>query len=196
MNNIIHGGFGSTLGHIFYMNMQNGSKLEIWWQGFLIHASKLKICPLECLPCLYREAMRLQCFPPTQYIKWAWILCQNSWQPFTTWLCKALICSIIAVWQHACTCFFFCLVGGFIKKKTHSEVKSPIWVNHITLSARLKSLVNQRTDQSRYVVLCTMYIHIHCSVLGKHPVPSKHPVSYFDRVIGECPVPSKHPGTR
>ena len=32
----------------------------------------------------------------------------------------ALACSIIAVWQHACTCFFFffsCLVGGFIKKK-------------------------------------------------------------------------------
>ena len=29
LNNVIHGGFGSTWGHNFYMGTQNGSKLEI-----------------------------------------------------------------------------------------------------------------------------------------------------------------------
>ena len=28
-NNVIHGGFGSTWGQNFYMDMQNGSKLEV-----------------------------------------------------------------------------------------------------------------------------------------------------------------------
>ena len=36
---------------------------------FFIHAFKLKIHPLECFPiCLYREAIHLQCFPPTCYV--------------------------------------------------------------------------------------------------------------------------------
>ena len=72
---------------------------------------------------LYREAIRLQCFPPTRYVrawyvKWAWILCLNNWRPITTWLCKALVCSIIDVLQYACytPCFFFCLVCGSFKK--------------------------------------------------------------------------------
>ena len=32
---------------------------------FLIHASELVIWNLEVFPCLYTEAIRLQCFPPT-----------------------------------------------------------------------------------------------------------------------------------
>ena len=67
--------------------------------------------------CLCREAMRLQCFPPTRYVKWARILCLNNWRSFTTWLCKALICSIIDVLQYACTCFcFFSAKCRFLKK--------------------------------------------------------------------------------
>ena len=59
--------------------------------------------------CLYREAMRLQCFPPTRYVKLAQILCLNTRRPFTTQLCKALICSIIDV-THApflLVCWFY-----------------------------------------------------------------------------------------
>ena len=67
--------------------------------------------------CLYREAMRLQCFPPTRYVRWARILRLNNWRPFTTWLRKARICSVIDVLQSVCTCFFFCLVCGSLKLK-------------------------------------------------------------------------------
>ena len=38
--------------------------------GILIHTLELKISHFKCFPiCLYREAMRLQCFPPTRYVK-------------------------------------------------------------------------------------------------------------------------------
>ena len=32
---------------IFYMGTQNGSKLVVWWQGLLIHASELKLWHFE-----------------------------------------------------------------------------------------------------------------------------------------------------
>ena len=31
----------------FYMGTQNGSKLEIWWRGLLIHASEFKLRQFE-----------------------------------------------------------------------------------------------------------------------------------------------------
>ena len=38
--------------------------------GILIHTLELKISHFKCFPiCLYREAMRLQCFPPTRYVR-------------------------------------------------------------------------------------------------------------------------------
>ena len=63
--------------------------------------------------CLYREVMRLQCFPPTQdAVRKVGVntICLNNWRPFTTWLWKALLCGIIDVLHYACTSFFFCLV--------------------------------------------------------------------------------------
>ena len=65
LNDLIHGGFGSTSGHNLYIGTQNGSKLEVWQRG-LIHAS-VKVMVLWSFPILYlyREAIRLQCFPPT-----------------------------------------------------------------------------------------------------------------------------------
>ena len=44
--------------------LQNGSKLEIRSDRFLIHTLQLKLWPFEVSPCLYREAMHLQCFCP------------------------------------------------------------------------------------------------------------------------------------
>ena len=32
------------------MGTQNGSKLEIWWKGILIHALELKLWPFELFP--------------------------------------------------------------------------------------------------------------------------------------------------
>ena len=91
LSNVMFTPHGNILHKIFcIMCMQNEQKLEFW----------LGDMPLECFPCLYREAMRLQCFPPTRYVKWVLILCLNDWRPFTTWLCKAHICSIIGVLQY------------------------------------------------------------------------------------------------
>ena len=50
LNNVIHGGFGSTLGDNFYMGTQNGSKLEIRPERILIHALELKLRPFEVSP--------------------------------------------------------------------------------------------------------------------------------------------------
>ena len=36
--------------------------------GFLIHAFELKLLHFNVFPCLYREAMHLQCFTPTLYV--------------------------------------------------------------------------------------------------------------------------------
>ena len=38
---------GNTLGHTFYMGTQNRSKLGVWRQGLLIHASELKLWYFE-----------------------------------------------------------------------------------------------------------------------------------------------------
>ena len=57
------GGVGSTWGDDFYMGTQNGSKLEICLWGILIHTFELKLRHFEVSPiCLYREAIRMQCF--------------------------------------------------------------------------------------------------------------------------------------
>ena len=61
-NNLIRRG---TLGYNFYMGMQNGSKVEVWQRGLLIHASEWHF---EVFQCLYREAIHLQCFLPTRYV--------------------------------------------------------------------------------------------------------------------------------
>ena len=47
LNNLIHGAFGRTWDHNFYMGMQNGSKLNL--MKFLIHAFELVIA-LEYFP--------------------------------------------------------------------------------------------------------------------------------------------------
>ena len=44
------GGFGSTWGDNFYMGTQNGSKLEVWPWGILIHTLELKLRPFEVAP--------------------------------------------------------------------------------------------------------------------------------------------------
>ena len=44
------GGFGSTWGDNFYMSTQNGSKLEICPDRFLIHTLQLKLWPFEVFP--------------------------------------------------------------------------------------------------------------------------------------------------
>ena len=43
-------GVGSTWGDNFYMGTQNGSKLEIWRRGILIHTLELKLRPFEVTP--------------------------------------------------------------------------------------------------------------------------------------------------
>ena len=61
--------FDSLLGsHNFYMGTQNGSKTRNLKEGFLIHAFELKLLHFNVFPCLYREAMHLQCFTPTLYV--------------------------------------------------------------------------------------------------------------------------------
>jgi hypothetical protein len=50
LNNLIHGGSGSTWGYNFYMGTQNGLKLEISWQGILIHPLELKLRRLQAIP--------------------------------------------------------------------------------------------------------------------------------------------------
>ena len=52
LNNVIHGGTGSTSGHNFYMGTQNGSKLEFWWWELLIHASEFKLRCIEFYICI------------------------------------------------------------------------------------------------------------------------------------------------
>ena len=47
---IIHEGFGSTWGYNFHMGTQNGSKLEIWPWGILIHVLELKLRPFKVFP--------------------------------------------------------------------------------------------------------------------------------------------------
>ena len=43
---------------------------KFFGNGILIRTLELKISHFKCFPiCLYREAMRLQCFPPTRYEK-------------------------------------------------------------------------------------------------------------------------------
>ena len=64
----IHGGFRSTWGDNFFMGTQNGSKLEIWPWGILIHTLELKLQPFEVIPWLYREAIHLQCFMRMRYV--------------------------------------------------------------------------------------------------------------------------------
>ena len=59
---------GSYSRQTVYMSMQNGSHLEIQWNRILIHTLELKLRHFSHI-CLYREAMRLQCFPPTRYVK-------------------------------------------------------------------------------------------------------------------------------
>ena len=59
------------------MSMQNGSKLDIPSDRILIHALELvtahlielKLRPFEVTPCLYREAMHLQCSLPMYYVR-------------------------------------------------------------------------------------------------------------------------------
>ena len=63
-NIIIRGGTGNAWGCNFYTGTQNGSEYEIWWHGNLIHTLELKLWHFKVFPCLYREAMRLQCFRP------------------------------------------------------------------------------------------------------------------------------------
>ena len=48
--NLICGRFGCTWGHKFYMNTQNGSKLEIWWNRFFIHVFELKLRHIKVFP--------------------------------------------------------------------------------------------------------------------------------------------------
>ena len=39
------------------------------YRGILIHTLELKLQPSEVFPCLYREAIRLQCLLPMRYVK-------------------------------------------------------------------------------------------------------------------------------
>ena len=45
------------------------NKLKVSRCGILIHTLELKLQPFEVSPCLYREAIFLQCFLPTRYVK-------------------------------------------------------------------------------------------------------------------------------
>ena len=46
-----------------------GQNQKFLGSGILIHTLELKLRPFEISSCLYREAMCLQCFPPTRYVK-------------------------------------------------------------------------------------------------------------------------------
>ena len=52
------GGLG-VFGDNFYTGTQNGSKLDIWWNRFLIHTFELKLWPFEVSPCV---CTGMQCF--------------------------------------------------------------------------------------------------------------------------------------
>ena len=56
-------------GYSFYMDMQNGSKLEIWPERILIHALQLKLWPLKFSICLYRKPCICNVFHPCSHIK-------------------------------------------------------------------------------------------------------------------------------
>ena len=69
---------GSISHKKFYMFMQNEQKLEFCRGNFDFHFQIGDMPPRVFPICFYREAMRLQCFPPTRYVKWARILCLNN----------------------------------------------------------------------------------------------------------------------
>ena len=50
LNNLIHGGCGSTWGHNFYMSTQNGSKLEIWPERIFDPRFRIKVTALSSFP--------------------------------------------------------------------------------------------------------------------------------------------------
>ena len=60
---LIDGGSGSTWDHNFYMGMHNSNLME---GIFDLH---LRIKDMVLKVCLYREAIRLQCFTPTRYVR-------------------------------------------------------------------------------------------------------------------------------
>ena len=47
------GDLGALGGDNFYMGMQTGSKLEIWYERILIHTLKLKLWHFEVFPYMY-----------------------------------------------------------------------------------------------------------------------------------------------
>ena len=60
---------GSYSQQTIYMSMQNGLHLEISWKRNFDSHLRIKVITL-CFPiCLYREAMHLQRFPPTRYVR-------------------------------------------------------------------------------------------------------------------------------
>ena len=66
---LLHEASRNTWSQNFYTSAQNGSNLEICTKEFFIHTFELK---LWHSPCLYGEAIRLQCF--THYVKGA-VMC-------------------------------------------------------------------------------------------------------------------------
>ena len=55
---------------IFYMGMQNVQKLKKCWSRIFDSHLRIKDMALWVSPmCLYREAMHLQCFSPTHYVR-------------------------------------------------------------------------------------------------------------------------------
>ena len=61
---------GSHSRQTIHMHTQNGSHLKISWKRNFDSHLRIKDITLKCFPiCLYREAMHLQCFPPTCYVR-------------------------------------------------------------------------------------------------------------------------------
>ena len=99
------------------------------WKNF---ALELRLWHLECFQCLYREAIRLQCFTPTHYVRDVATSAhkRNDHYP----ICSILF--LLALCTHYVPQFFFLLsVWACLKNYTLSRKKNPtkLMIGHLKM---------------------------------------------------------------
>ena len=111
-----------------YMGMQNGSKLDIWQQGFLIHTFELEIWPSKIFPyvCTGNSYM---CIYNDLHLYWDISQC---WKPYLLkLLCREPACIVYMGIYARTLCrvmdwfpdYFFCLVCWFAWKNLSRKKK-------------------------------------------------------------------------
>ena len=133
----------------------------------------IKVMALWSFPCLYREAIRLQCFPPTRYVSGRGHAHISTWRPLPDLLNTAIYGPCFIVWLYYARSytvalslglsptmwwypdnFFFCLVCRLTwKKKTKKKQKKlkamVLWFTHFHVESTTNSLSRAKTTVSK-----------------------------------------------